>query len=104
MHVTKNNLSDTKVKLTLVADAELLAAEKKKVLLELASTAKIQGFREGKAPLNMIEKSVDPSRLQTEFLEHAVNRLYLAALDHENLRPVSQPQVNIKTSSYFLIS
>lgn len=96
MHVTKNNLSDTKVKLTLVADAELLAAEKKKVLQELASTTKIQGFREGKAPLNMIEKAVDPSRLQTEFLEYAINRLYLAALDHENLRPVSQPQISIK--------
>ncbi len=95
MHVTTKNLSDTKVKLTLVADAALLAAEKEKTLRELAANVKIQGFREGKAPLNMIEKSVDPARLQTEFLEHAVNRLYVAALDHEKLRPVAQPQIKI---------
>ncbi|HTH71848.1 MAG TPA: trigger factor [Candidatus Pristimantibacillus sp.] len=95
MHVTKKYSSDTKVTLTLTADAELLEAEKKKVLLELARNLKIQGFREGKAPLNIVEKSVDPSRLQTEFLEHAVNRLYLAALDHENLRPVTPPEVKI---------
>ena len=63
--------------------------------MELAQSLKIQGFREGKAPLNMVEKSVDPSRLQTEFLEHAVNRLYLAALDHEKLRPVVPPEVKI---------
>ena len=95
MHVTKKNLSGTKLKLTLVADADLLEAEKQKVLQDLAKTVKIQGFREGKAPLHMVEKSVDPNRLNSEFLERAVNRLYLAALDHEKIRPVAQPQVNI---------
>ncbi len=95
MHVTKKNLSDTKVKLTLTADPTLLAAEKDKTLRQLAHTVKIQGFREGKAPLPMLEKSVDPTRLQSEFLEHAINRLYMAALDHEKLRPVVQPEVKI---------
>lgn len=95
MHVTKKNLSDTKVKLTLVADAALLEAEKQKVLKELAANVKIQGFREGKAPLNMIEKSIAPERMQSEFLDRAINRLYLAALDHEKLRPVTQPEVKI---------
>lgn len=95
MQVTKKNLSETKVKLTLVADAGLLEEEKQKVLREFARSVKIAGFREGKAPLNMVEKSVDPNRLNSEFLEHAVNRLYLNALDHESLRPVAPPQVNI---------
>jgi len=95
MHVTKKNISDTKVQLTLVADPQLLEAEKQKTLREFAGSAKIQGFREGKAPLNMVEKNVDPTRLQSEFLEHAINRLYLAALDHEKLRPVTQPQIKI---------
>jgi trigger factor len=95
MHVTKKYLSDTKVKLTLVADPALLESEKEKVLQEFAKTVKIQGFREGKAPLAMVEKSVDSARLQNEFLEHAINRLYLAALDHENLRPVAPPDVKI---------
>lgn len=95
MQVTKKFLSDTKVSLTLVADADLLASEKEKVLREFAHSVKIPGFRQGKAPLSMVEKAVDPSRLQTEFLEHALNRLYVAAVDHEGLRPVSQPQIKI---------
>jgi len=95
MHVTKKYLSDTKVSLTLVADADLLDSEKQKVLREFVRTVKIQGFREGKAPLAMVEKAVEPSRLQPEFLEHAVNRLYIAAMDHEKLRPVTQPQIKI---------
>lgn len=95
MQVTKKNLSDTKVKLTLVADAELLAGVKEEVLRSLAKDAKIQGFRAGKAPLSIVEKSVDPVRLQSEFLDKAMNKLYVAALDEHNLRPVDQPQVKI---------
>lgn len=95
MHVTKKYISDTKVKLTLTADPALLKAEKDKTLAGFARTVKIQGFREGKAPLAMVEKRADPARLQSEFLEHAINRLYLAALDHESLRPVTQPEVKL---------
>jgi trigger factor len=95
MHITKSNLSDTKVQLILTADADLLRAEKDKALRAFAGQVKMPGFRPGKAPLNMVEKHVEASKLQAEFLEHAVNRLYLAALDHENLRPVAQPEIKI---------
>ena len=95
MHVMKKYLSDTRVKLVLVADPDLLAAEKQKVLAGLAQNLKLAGFRQGKVPVNMAEKHVEPARLQSEFLEHAINRLYLAALDHESLRPVAQPEVKI---------
>jgi trigger factor len=43
----------------------------------------------------MIEKNVDQSVLQSEFLEEAINNMYVQAVNQENLRPVSNPQVNI---------
>jgi trigger factor len=95
MQITKKNLSDTKVHLTLAADDELLQSVKQHVLREFARSMKIQGFREGKAPLAMVEKNADPARLQSEFVEHAINKLYVAALDQEKLRPVDQPEVKI---------
>ena len=95
MQITKKNLSDTKVHLTLVADTALLDEVKQRVLREFAGSVKIQGFREGKAPLNMVEKHADPARLQSEFVEHAINRLYVQALEEEKLRPVEQPEVKI---------
>jgi trigger factor len=95
MQVTKKKLNDTKVQLTLIADEQLLNDVKQQVLRELARSFKIQGFREGKAPLNIVEKNVDPTRLQSEFLDHAMNRLYGYALEQENLRPVDQPEVKI---------
>jgi trigger factor len=95
MQITKKKLSDTKVQLKLIADADLLQKTKEHVLSEFARTTKIQGFREGKAPLAMVEKNVDQARLQSEFVEHAINDLYVAALDKEKLRPVAQPEVKI---------
>ncbi|HSX00113.1 MAG TPA: trigger factor [Patescibacteria group bacterium] len=96
MQVTKKNLSDTKVSLHLVADdAKMLQDVKNAVLETLGSSVKIQGFRQGKAPIALLEKHVDPTRLQTEFLDRAVNTLYVAALDQEKLRPVEQPEVKI---------
>jgi len=96
MQVTQKNLSDTNVQLTLVADEAILSEAKREALEHLAESVRLQGFRKGKAPLNMVEKSVDPSTLQTEFLDIAMNRLYVAALDDKNLRPVSQPKVTVK--------
>lgn len=96
MQVTQKNLSDTNVQLTLVADEAMMQEAKQEALEHLADSVRLQGFRKGKAPLNMVEKSVDPSALQTEFLDIAMNRLYVAALDQNNLRPVAQPKVNVK--------
>jgi trigger factor len=95
MQITKKNISDTKVHLTLVADDELLQSVKQETLREFARNMKLQGFRAGKAPLSMVEKNADQSRLQSEFVEHAINRLYVAALEQEKLRPVEQPEVKI---------
>lgn len=96
MQVTQKNLSDTNVQLTLVADEPLLQEARQEALEHLADSVRLQGFRKGKAPLNMVEKSVDPSTLQTEFLDIAMNRLYVAALDDKKLRPVAQPKVTVK--------
>ncbi len=96
MIINRTNVSETEVKLTIAADAAELAPLKDHVLGHFRSKVKIAGFREGKAPLALIEKNVDPSALQTEFLEEAVQNLYVAAIDQEKIRPVDRPEVQLK--------
>ena len=97
MQVSKKQLSDTKVQLTIIADTESMAAAKQEVLEHLGkSQVKMQGFRQGKAPLSLIEKQLDPAVLQSEFLETIVNKLYVDAVNQENVRPVERPEVAIK--------
>ena len=56
MQVTQKNLSETKVQLTITADAEILAGAKKEAVAHVAKGLKLQGFREGKAPASLVEK------------------------------------------------
>jgi trigger factor len=95
MQLKKDQLTPTKVKLTVSASADPLEDIKRQVVQHLGQNAKIQGFRAGKAPAPLVEKQLDPSVLQTEFLEQAVNRLYIDAVQQEKLRPISQPKVEI---------
>lgn len=96
MQTTTTYENDTKVKLTVTADIAELTTIKEHVLKSLASSqGNIPGFRKGKAPLNLIEKQLDPTVLQSEFLQHAVNDLFIEAIEKETIRTVSQPQVDV---------
>lgn len=95
MQTTKKSLSDTNIQLTLTADADMLRTIKEDTLRVLGQEVKVQGFRSGKAPLNLIEKHLSPTQLHSEFLDRAMNRLYGAALEEHRLRPVAQPEVKI---------
>jgi trigger factor len=95
MQTTKKQIDDTTVELTASAEQELLDNVKQQVLKKLGAQVRLPGFRLGKAPASMVEKNVDQARLQNDFLEQAVQQLYLAAIDKENVRPVTQPEVSV---------
>ncbi len=88
--------SDTQANIEIAASVEELKKIKQKVLKKLAPRVKLSGFRDGHAPLEMVEKNVDQQLLQSEFIDEAVNTLYIAALKEERIRPVGQPKVEVK--------
>src|SRR5690348_2279438 len=96
MQTTLTNISDTKVKLTIKADANDLAPYKQKVLATLGKDLKLPGFRQGKAPINLIEKNIDQTIFQNQFLDETMTALYTKAADEEKIRPVSRPEVVVK--------
>src|SRR5215813_579481 len=96
MQITREQINPTTVKLTITADQAVLEGTKQHVLKHLAQKTRLPGFRPGKAPLALVEKNVDPSVLQTEFLDEALNRLYSEAVDQEKVRPVGQPKVSLQ--------
>lgn len=95
MQVHKTQLTPTTVKLTIEADQLLLEDVKAQVLSKLARDVKLQGFRKGKAPMALIEKSLDQATYQSEFIDTALNRMYGEALADQKIRPVAQPKVSI---------
>lgn len=95
MQITTKNSSPTKIELTIAADQALMDTTKAHVLADLAKTVKLAGFRKGHAPAALIEKNVDPATLQSQFLDHAINDMYVEAITKEKLRPVATPEVTV---------
>jgi trigger factor len=95
MKITTTPQDNNTIKLVISADATDLTAMKTHVLEKMASSVKIAGFREGKAPLNLVEKQLDANRLQAEVIDEAINHFYSDAIAKEAIRVVSQPKVDI---------
>lgn len=95
MQIKREQVSPTTIKLTVVADQAAIDAIKQGVLQQLSQDLKVPGFRPGKAPAQVVEKQLDPARLQTEFLDQAVSQFYGHAVQQEKLRPVAQPNVSL---------
>lgn len=96
MHVTRTDNSTTNITLTITADAAELSPIKDGVVTRLGRTVKVQGFREGKAPLAVIEKNIEPALLQGDFLDEAMTQLYAKATKEQSIRPVTRPKVDVK--------
>jgi trigger factor len=95
MQVTAQPTDDTNIKLTIVAEPADIEPIRVAVLVQLGANVRVQGFRPGKAPANLVEKQIDPATYQTEVLEQVINRLYVQSVQQQNLRPVKQPEVNV---------
>jgi trigger factor len=95
MQISLTHPSDTEATITVVASEPELQTLKEDVLRRFQGRVRVQGFREGKAPLALVEKNVDPATLQTEFLDQAINQMYMQAIADKHLRVVNQPQVSV---------
>ena len=96
MKSTITNTSDTELTIDIIADQAEIDAVKKFTLERLGKDVKVPGFREGKAPVDMIEKQINRELLLNEFLDEAMSRLYSEAINQHNLRPVTRPEAEMK--------
>lgn len=96
MHINRQNISDTKILLTITADIDEFKLAKKEALEKLSKNIKVAGFRQGKVPLAVATKHIDVNVLNNEIVDNLVNDLYLKALREENLNPISKPEIELK--------
>lgn len=95
MKVTKEVISDIKVKLTIEVEAGKIALASDEVYAKLAPSIKVAGFRPGKAPKNIVEKEVGSERFEAEVLDVLLPQTYYDAVAQEDLEPVGAPEVKM---------
>ncbi len=65
------------------------------VLHSIQSEFETKGFRKGKAPLDVVEANVSPSKIIEEVLSQLLSETYSQKLEAYHLHPVVQPQIKI---------
>lgn len=87
---------NTSVEFTVEFDKDDFEPARLKALERLARDIKIPGFRNGKAPANVVEQHVNPNDLASHTLDLAVRRAIPQLFDGAGIIPVSIPHVDVK--------
>lgn len=96
MKTKVKNISDVKVELTISLGVEELKAAEQVALTKLAKEVKIEGFRKGKAPLEMVAAQVDQNVLSQEVIENALSKAVAEAFLKEKIQAINRPEVDVK--------
>ena len=96
MKTTVKNLSETKVEVTIIVDANELADAEKVALVKLSNTVKVPGFRAGKVPASVAAKHVDPQALQEQLMDDAISKAVAESFVAEKIQALERPTVDIK--------
>lgn len=96
MQTSVKYTSDTSVIVTISLGSLELETAEQVALHRLSKETKVPGFREGKAPLNVVAKHVNPEKLQNEILEAALSKAVADAFINEDLQALDRPAVDVK--------
>lgn len=98
MQATVQTLEGLERQVDLVLSLEDVEKEVKTQLQRVARTAKVQGFRPGKAPLSVIERSHGPS-VRYDVINQQVGKAFEEAIKQAELRVAGAPTVEPKEDS-----
>jgi trigger factor len=96
MDITRKNLSDTKVQLTITVGSLDLEAAEQVALTKLVKDLKVPGFRAGKVPISIASKHVDPAKLAEQSLDDAISKAVAEAFISEEIQVLNRPEVEVK--------
>ncbi|CAM4296303.1 trigger factor [Nocardiopsis rhodophaea] len=95
MKTDVEELSPTRVKLTVEVPFEELEHAFDETYKSLAKQVRIKGFRPGKAPARLIDRYVGRGAVISEAVNHAVPELYNEAIQKEEIFALGQPEVEV---------
>jgi trigger factor len=81
--------------MTIDVPAELVDATYERVLSRLASRAKIEGFRPGRAPRQLVEARIGPAALREEVVETIVPEVLSQAMRDKSIDAIDNPDVEV---------
>ncbi len=97
MQVSVETTEGLQRKMTIALPAEDINSAVTERLQSLGKTTRLNGFRPGKVPFNVLKKRFEP-QVRSEVLGSLINKSFYDAIQQENLRPAGQPDIAPETS------
>ena len=88
-------LSPTRAKLTVEVPFEELKPSLDAAYKKIAQQINVPGFRRGKVPPMVIDRQVGRGAVLDEAINEALPKLYVEALQANDLEPLAQPEIEI---------
>ncbi len=95
MKVTNDKTEDSQAYLTIEMEPEEVEKSLDDSYRRLVKTARVPGFRRGKAPRDILERYVGKENLLEDALNNLVPRAYEDAIKEQDLEAIGQPQIEI---------
>jgi len=95
LSIVTEPLPKSQVGMTIEVPAATVDATYERVLNRLASKAKIEGFRPGRAPRQLVEARVGAEALRDEVVEVMVPEVLQQALREKDIDPIDNPDVHV---------
>ena len=92
MQVSVETTQGLQRKMTIALPAEDIDTAVTERLQSLGKTTKMNGFRPGKVPFNVLKKRFEP-QVRSEVLGSLINKSFYDAVQQEKLRPAGQPEI-----------
>lgn len=96
MKSTLDRKDDGTLTLTVSIPWNKIKSTRDVVLEQAAQSAKMPGFRKGKAPKKLVEENVDEAKIREEVLKNLLPSAYVEAVEEHKLKPILNPQVHVE--------
>ena len=99
MKSAAETLSPTRVKLTVEIPFEELRPSLDAAYQKIGKQIQVPGFRKGKVPPIVVDQRIGRSAVLDEAVNDALPKMYVQALQDNDLRPLGQPEVDVTNFS-----
>lgn len=84
------------IKLTITIDPALAKKTREEVIVNHVNDAELPGFRKGKAPRDMVEKTLDANHIKEDVLRALLPFTYSQAVSEHKLKPIVSPRIHVE--------
>jgi len=94
--ITTEKTENRQAHLKIEVEPAEIEAQTESTYRRLVKRVNVPGFRRGKAPRPIFERSFGKDRLFHEMIDDLVPDVYKKAIDEQKLEPVAEPQINVE--------